>query len=173
MPFLTSRNQAGALGTHLALLWSVLGSGAGTEGGPSWGSCWAHTLTHRGAVPVHTACPGARCLWGDQRVPTARQAQRPCCLALKRIQNRPLCRCSWGLQLLWGSVCTGARPHLILVSVHPLGGGEPRTTCPGASRCGRRGGSSEPQRPKGRPEADVPALTPLCAGTLDSRASLG
>ena len=37
MPFLTSRNQAGALGTHLALLWSVLGSGAGTGGVPPGG----------------------------------------------------------------------------------------------------------------------------------------
>lgn len=112
MPFLTSRNQVGALGTHMALLWSVLGSGAGT-GGPSWGSCWAHTLTRRGAVPVHTACPGAWCLWGNQRVPTARQAQRPRCSALKRIQNRPLCRRSRGLQLLRGSMCTGALHHLI------------------------------------------------------------
>ena len=122
---------------------------------------------------IRNTGPGAQCLWGDQRVPTARQAQRPCCLALKRIQNRPLCRHSRGLQLLRGSVCTGALHHFILVSVHPHGGGKPRTTRPGASRCGRRGGSSEPQRPKGRPEADVPALTPLCVGTLDSRASLG
>lgn len=86
MPFLTSSNRVGALGAHLALLRSVLGSGAGTRAGtgdPSRGSCWAHTLARQGAVPVRTDGPGARCLWGDQQVPTARPAQRSCCSALK------------------------------------------------------------------------------------------
>lgn len=170
MPFLTSRNRAGALGAHRACSapcwawarglggWVPPGVLLGPHTRPSGGGSGPHR-SPRSPVPLGRPV-------GPHRPPSPAIT-----LLIPEEGSEPLSLRA--LQLVRGSMSIGAFRCFIPVSVHPHGGGEPWTTSPGTSRCGRQGGSSEPQHLKGQPKADGPALTPLHAGTLDGCAALG